>query len=174
MTGTQYDRQADASLKLLPAKHVDTGMGMERVTSVLQNKVSNYATDIFTPIFAAIQGVTKAEAYTDTVLLLLPHHITQSTILLLRTPPREIPGTHTARVTDISGIIKQDSGKEGMQERANRSLSWLAEIVGGNGDWQWAFPLFLPPGNRSNTQGGCRVEGGMGEAALPCCVGNMV
>ena len=71
MTGMQYDRQADASLKLLPAKHVDTGMGMERVTSVLQGKVSNYATDIFTPIFAAIQGVSKAEAYTDKVLLLL-------------------------------------------------------------------------------------------------------
>ena len=70
-SGVQYDRQADASLKLLPAKHVDTGMGMERVTSVLQNKVSNYATDIFTPIFAAIQGVSKAEAYTDKVLLLL-------------------------------------------------------------------------------------------------------
>jgi len=63
----QYDRQADATLKLLPAKHVDTGMGMERVTSVLQDKVSNYATDIFTPIFAAIRGVSKAEEYTDKV-----------------------------------------------------------------------------------------------------------
>lgn len=64
----QYDRQEGGTLKPLPAKHVDTGMGMERVTSVLQNKVSNYATDIFTPIFAAIHAVSNGvDEYTDKV-----------------------------------------------------------------------------------------------------------
>ena len=61
----QYDRQKDKSLKTLPAKHVDTGMGFERLVSVLQDKSSNYATDVFHPLFARIQEVTEARPYTD-------------------------------------------------------------------------------------------------------------
>lgn len=61
----QYDRQKDGTLKPLPAKHIDTGMGFERLVSALQNKSSNYATDIFTPLFAKIQEVTGAREYTD-------------------------------------------------------------------------------------------------------------
>ena len=59
------DRQKDKSLKSLPAKHVDTGMGFERLVSALQNKISNYATDVFTPLFDKIQEVTGARSYTD-------------------------------------------------------------------------------------------------------------
>ena len=61
----QFDRQKDKSLKPLPARHVDTGMGYERLVSVLQDKSSNYATDVFFPLFAKIQEVTEARPYTD-------------------------------------------------------------------------------------------------------------
>jgi len=53
----QYNRRADRSLEPLPAKHVDTGMGFERICAVLQGKDSNYDTDVFSPLLAAIGAV---------------------------------------------------------------------------------------------------------------------
>jgi alanyl-tRNA synthetase len=50
----EFDRQADGTLDPLPAPSIDTGMGLERVTAVLQNHLSNYDTDLFTPLLAAI------------------------------------------------------------------------------------------------------------------------
>ncbi|WPY98166.1 alanine--tRNA ligase [Christiangramia sp. OXR-203] len=56
----QYNRKANGSLEDLPARHIDTGMGFERLCMVLQDKKSNYDTDVFTPLINEIEKITKS------------------------------------------------------------------------------------------------------------------
>jgi alanyl-tRNA synthetase len=62
----EFDRQADGTLNPLPAPAIDTGMGLERVTAVLQGHLSNYDTDLFTPILSAI-GACAGTAHRGTM-----------------------------------------------------------------------------------------------------------
>ncbi len=54
----QYNRKLDRTLEDLPKKHIDTGMGFERIVSVIQGKTSNYDTDLFTPITAKLEELS--------------------------------------------------------------------------------------------------------------------
>ncbi|MCX6169348.1 MAG: alanine--tRNA ligase [Ignavibacteriales bacterium] len=75
----QYNRDANGTLHDLPAKHVDTGMGFERVCAVLQNKKSNYDTDVFMPIINEIAKLSGAQ-YDEKLSVDDNSHVGQSNI----------------------------------------------------------------------------------------------
>ncbi|PKF74996.1 alanine--tRNA ligase [Chryseobacterium sp. PMSZPI] len=54
----EFNRKADKSLEKLPAQHVDTGMGFERLCMALQGKSSNYDTDVFTPLISKVEELS--------------------------------------------------------------------------------------------------------------------
>ena len=75
----EFNRKADGSLEKLPAKHVDTGMGFERLCMVLQKKQSNYDTDVFTPLIREIEAITNSEyginEETDIAIRVIADHV---------------------------------------------------------------------------------------------------
>jgi alanyl-tRNA synthetase len=79
----QFERKADGSLVVLPAQHVDTGMGFERLCMVMQNKLYTYDTDIFTPLLNFIEeksgkkytGSYERDAKTDVAMRVVADHI---------------------------------------------------------------------------------------------------
>lgn len=75
----QFNRQPDGTLEKLPAQHVDTGMGFERICAVLQDKRSNYDTDLFEPLLSKIgelAGVTYGDdEETDIAMRVIADHI---------------------------------------------------------------------------------------------------
>jgi alanyl-tRNA synthetase len=77
----QFNRQPDGKLLPLPAKYVDTGAGLERIVAVLQNKASNYDTDLFMPIIERTSDITghkytsKLGNKTDNAFRVIADHI---------------------------------------------------------------------------------------------------
>jgi len=63
----EFNRKADGSLEKLPAKHVDTGMGFERLCMAMQNATSNYDTDVFTPLISKVEEITGLKYTNNTV-----------------------------------------------------------------------------------------------------------
>src|SRR5439155_6927939 len=81
----EFERSADGTLTPLPAPSIDTGMGFERVTAVLQNKASNYDTDLFQPLLTRIGEIAGAKYGADRVsdvsMRVVADHIRATTFL---------------------------------------------------------------------------------------------
>jgi alanyl-tRNA synthetase len=75
----EFNRKADGSLEKLPAQHVDTGMGFERLCMAIQGKTSNYDTDVFAPLISFIADAAKVkykqDEKTDIALRVMADHI---------------------------------------------------------------------------------------------------
>ena len=75
----QFNRKADGSLENLPARHIDTGMGFERLCMVLQDKTSNYDTDVFTPLIREIETIAHSKygqsEETDIAIRVIADHV---------------------------------------------------------------------------------------------------
>ena len=75
----EFNRKANGALEKLPAQHVDTGMGFERLCMVLQNKKSNYDTDVFTPLIREIETITQTsygeDEKTDIAIRVIADHV---------------------------------------------------------------------------------------------------
>lgn len=76
----QFNRKADGSLESLPAKHVDTGMGFERLCMVLQGKLSNYDTDVFSPTITSIEKICgmkyeQSDSKKDIAMRVISDHV---------------------------------------------------------------------------------------------------
>ena len=75
----EFNRKADGKLEKLSNKHVDTGMGFERLCMVLQGKTSNYDTDVFTPLINEIETITNTKygesEKTDRAIRVIADHI---------------------------------------------------------------------------------------------------
>ena len=80
----QMNREPDGSLKPLPNKHIDTGMGFERILSILQDKKSNYDTDAFMPLFAKIKEATGCDRFTSLIRLQPPSSSNRSCVVFAR------------------------------------------------------------------------------------------
>ncbi|KAM3930663.1 LOW QUALITY PROTEIN: alanine--tRNA ligase, mitochondrial [Leptodactylus fuscus] len=119
----QYNREADGRLRPLPRHHVDTGMGLERLVTVLQGKRSNYATDLFTPILRAIERGSQAPPYQGRLGTEDAHHVDMA---------YRVVADHirTLAVCIADGVYPGPSGAELILRRIlRRAIRFSSEVL---------------------------------------------
>ncbi|GIV34550.1 MAG: alanine--tRNA ligase [Chitinophagales bacterium] len=131
----QFNRKADGSLETLPARHIDTGMGFERLCMVLQNKKSTYDTDIFQPLIKTAGELTGhvygTDPKTDVALRVIADHIraVAFTIADGQLPDREGSGYVVRRI--LRRAVRYGFNYLGQQQAfIYKLLPVLAEVMG--------------------------------------------
>jgi alanyl-tRNA synthetase len=101
----QFDRDASGKLNPLPKPSIDTGMGLERTAAVLQGVISNYETDLFTPLIQAGGGV-DGMSIADRVLRLVKKHNRKAAASL------RVIADHSRAATFLisDGVFRQTTG----------------------------------------------------------------
>jgi alanyl-tRNA synthetase len=140
----EFERGADGGLSPLPARSIDTGMGLERITSVMQRKESNYDTDVFVPILTRIGELADvkygSDATHDISMRVVADHIRATTFLIADgvTPSNEWRGYVLRKIMrramrhgkhlgmsepflhELVGVLDREMGEAYPELRANR------------------------------------------------------
>lgn len=104
----QYNALADGTLEPLKSRHVDTGMGFERILSVLQKKSSNYDTDLFTRILSRLAELTPREGVAGYDAISLPPAETERVRIAMRVVADHI---RTLAFTIADGVLPGNTGR---------------------------------------------------------------
>jgi alanyl-tRNA synthetase len=125
----EFNRIEGGKLTPLPSKHVDTGMGLERIVSVLQGQSSNYDTDLFTPIFARLTELTgityeKSDRASDIAFRVIADHVRAVSVSMA---DGALP-SNTGRGYVLRRLIRRAArfGKQALGQEA----PFLHEVVG--------------------------------------------
>ncbi len=130
---TQFDRQPDGTLKPLPKPNIDTGMGLERLTRVIQEVATDYETDLFTPILNAIHATTKASAAAQRrAVCAIADHVRAAVFLIAEglLPSNESRG-YVLRmlIRRTIRLAQQLGGLEGKWATTDRRPAFLGPLV---------------------------------------------
>jgi alanyl-tRNA synthetase len=127
----QFNRDASGKLNPLPKPSVDTGMGLERTAAVLQGKISNYDTDLFTPLLARAATLTGIEYTPDTLILEIANETVGSVAVHPHVSLRIIADHSRAATFLISdGVVPSNEGRGYVLRKIIRRALRHAHMLG--------------------------------------------
>jgi alanyl-tRNA synthetase len=133
----QFDRDPSGKLNPLPKPSIDTGMGLERVTAVLQGVISNYDTDLFTPLIQRAAELTRAPARVGTPAPAVPSHKSAASLRVIADHSRAA----TFLISD--GVVPSNEGRGYVLRKIIRRAITHGRLLGQRAPFlhQMCFPV---------------------------------